>query len=105
MKTLCWVIALFFLTTWTYGLIARSDFRYKNNVAAVSVWWVITGVVIFHQIHPAHLLWLFPVALIASTVVWLVRKRSSLKLKTVEVFAPALSVTLLTFWGVWQLLR
>ena len=64
-----WAIALFFAASWTFGLIVRPDYRLKNTVVTVAYWWLEISIVYFAGLHPAHLLWLMPLALIVPKVV------------------------------------
>lgn len=64
-----WAIALFFAASWLFGLLIRQDLRLKSNVVTVAYWWVEIAIVFFAGLHPAHLLWLMPLALIVPSLI------------------------------------
>ena len=67
-RIVLWVIAIFFAASWLFGLIVRPDYRMKSTVVTVAYWWLEIAIVYFAGLHPAHLLWLMPLALIVPAV-------------------------------------
>jgi hypothetical protein len=64
-----WIVALFFAGGWSFGLIALPDQRVKSTVVSVVYWWVEIATVFLAGLHPAHLLWLMPLALFIPMIV------------------------------------
>lgn len=66
-----WVVvavALFFAASWAFGLVYSPRNRTGGNIATVLLWWVALSLVMAGVFGALHLLWIFPVALLGSSL-------------------------------------
>ena len=59
-----WAIVLFFVGSWTLGLLLNPKMRMRSTVVTVVYWWISIGLATTSSFSPWHLLWLMPVSLV-----------------------------------------
>lgn len=64
LKIATWAAALFFVGSWTFGLLAAPHQRLKSTVVTVGLWWALLLFPALGAFTVFHLLWLMPLALV-----------------------------------------
>jgi hypothetical protein len=63
-----WALAIFFAGTWAFGLVTSPRNRIGSTILTVIIWWVLIAFASTETFSVFHLLWAFPVALVAPVL-------------------------------------
>ena len=104
MLYIVWGLVLFFAGSWTFGLVARPDFRLKSTIVTLIYWWGFIGLVFLSGLSVYHLLWLMPLALIIPGVLMQTEISTKLRANVGSIFIKSLfligpAVGALLYWS------